>query len=407
MTPTSNAAIEARRALGRPQYETIEEAVAIARGLAPKLRERVPQAEALRRLPNQNVADLLASGLIDLETPRMWGGAELNLDALIEVTAALAEGCSATAWVYALWAAHVWLIGQYPLHVQEEVLSDPNTLVSSVVNTVGDPVKVDGGYRWAGKGFFSSGVDHCNWLIASVPMKRNDTAPGIRWFIIPRSAFDIVDDWHTVGLKGSGSKTIEVRETFIPDDWALAATDLSSGVAPGAQIHGSPLYCAAMDFTFSLPLAGPALGIARNVERAFEARLRTRLESPNPRIAAEQLASLTRLAEASTKIDAARALVLDTARRFCTIPAAEATPMDRAKCRRDVAYCTHLCRQAANELFEAAGASNIFDSADMQRLWRDANVAASHHGLQWDVHAMGYARAVVGLPPTSALGEVR
>ena len=81
--------------------------------------------------------------------------------------------------------------------------------------------------------------------------------------------------------------------------------------------------------------------------------------------------------------------------------------MDRAKCRRDVAYCTHLCRQAANELFEAAGASNIFDSADMQRLWRDANVAASHHGLQWDVHAMGYARAVVGLPPTSALGEVR
>jgi 3-hydroxy-9,10-secoandrosta-1,3,5(10)-triene-9,17-dione monooxygenase len=403
----TNAAIQNRRNLGRPEYSTIEEAVAIARELAPKLRARVKEAEELRQLPKGNVADLLASGLVDLETPRMWGGAELNLDALIEVTAALAEGCSATAWVYALWGAHVWLIGQYPLHVQEEVLSNPNTLVSSVVSTVGDPVKVEGGYRWSGRGFFSSGVDHCNWLIASVPLKRNDMAPDLRWFLIPRSSFEIIDDWHTVGLKGSGSKTIEINDVFVPDDWALAAADLSNGIAPGAQIHGSPLYCAAMDFTFSLPLAGPALGIARNIVRGFEDRLRTRLESPNPRTAAEQLASLTRLAEAATKIDAARALVLDTARRFCTIPAADATPMDKAKCRRDVAYCTHLCREAANSLFEAAGGSNVYESSDMQRLWRDANVAAAHHGLQWDAHAMSYARAAVGLPPTQALGEVR
>jgi 3-hydroxy-9,10-secoandrosta-1,3,5(10)-triene-9,17-dione monooxygenase len=72
-----------------------------------------------------------------------------------------------------------------------------------------------------------------------------------------------------------------------------------------------------------------------------------------------------------------------------------------------VAFCTHLCRKAVNSLFEAAGGSNIYESADMQRLWRDANVAASHHGLQWDAHAMGYARAAVGLPPISAIGEVR
>ena len=106
---------------GRPVYSTIAEAVEIAQDLAPKLRERVARAEELRRLPEENVANLLASGLVDLEVPRCWGGPELNLDALIEVTAALAEGCSATGWVYALWGAHVWLVAQFPMHVQQMV----------------------------------------------------------------------------------------------------------------------------------------------------------------------------------------------------------------------------------------------------------------------------------------------
>ena len=121
------------------QYSTLEEAVQIAKDLAPGLRSRVPEAEELRKLPKQNVRDLLDSGLIALESPKRYGGAELNLDSLLEVTAALAEGCSATGWVYSLWGAHMWLIGQYPEHIQRMVFEDDDSLVSSVVNTEGKP----------------------------------------------------------------------------------------------------------------------------------------------------------------------------------------------------------------------------------------------------------------------------
>jgi len=226
---------------GRPVYSTLEEAVEIARGLAPRLRERVAKAEDLRRLPEENVADLLASGLIDLESPRRWGGPELNLDALLEVTAALAEGCSATGWVYALWGAHVWLVAQFPMHIQQMVFEDPNSLVSSVVNTVGAPEKVEGGYRWTGKGFFSSGVDHCNWLIAAIDLNCNQPPPAQpdrRWFLLRREDFTIIDDWHTVGLRGSGSKTIEVKDVFIPEDRCVTAKELSEGTGIGAREHG-------------------------------------------------------------------------------------------------------------------------------------------------------------------------
>jgi 3-hydroxy-9,10-secoandrosta-1,3,5(10)-triene-9,17-dione monooxygenase len=380
-------------------YQTLGEAVEIARALAPKLRERIPAAEEQRRLPKENVRDLLDSGLIDLETPAHFGGAELNLDALMEVTAALAEGCPSTGWVYALWAAHVWLIGQYPLHVQEEVFADPDTLVSSVVNTEGTPERVEGGYRWSGKGFFSSGVDHCNWLIAAV-----DVDPSIkplgdrRWFILRRSDFDIIDDWYTVGLKGTGSKTIQINDAFVPDERVVVHKELSEGRGEGARLYGSPLYCAAMDFTFSLPLAGPAYGIGRAAVSAFRERVKSRLEHANPRIAGEQAGTLVRYAKAAAEIEAARALLLETARRFCYMPAAEASELDRAECRRNVAYATQLCRNAVNSLFEASGGSNIYNDRDLSRLWRDANVAGMHHGLMWDVHGLGYGRIAAGLP---------
>jgi 3-hydroxy-9,10-secoandrosta-1,3,5(10)-triene-9,17-dione monooxygenase len=380
-------------------YQTLEEALELARGLAPKLAAGVAQAEAERRLPAENVRALLDSGLIALEVPKRYGGAELNLDALIEVTAALAEGCSATGWVYALWAAHMWLIGQYPAHIQAEVFGDRDSLVSSVVNTVGMPEEVEGGFRWTGRGFFSSGVDHCNWLTAAIDLKPNEPPGDRRWFLIKRSDFEIVDDWDTVGLRGTGSKTIVLNDVFIPSERVVKAKELSEGRGVGAELHGSPLYCAAMDFTFSLPLVGPELGIARAALHASAESIRRRLDSGNARRVAEQAATITRLAKATADVDAARALLLQTARRFCYMPAAAATMLDRAECRRNVAYGTQLCRAAVNSMFEASGGSSVYNSAELQRLWRDSNVAAAHHGLMWDVHGLAYGREVLGLPP--------
>jgi 3-hydroxy-9,10-secoandrosta-1,3,5(10)-triene-9,17-dione monooxygenase len=383
--------------VAKPQFRTLEEAVEVARSLAPKLRERVGEAETIRQLPKQNVRDLLDSGLIDLETPRRFDGAELNLDALMEVTAALAEGCSATGWVYALWGAHVWLIGQYPLHIQEMVFNDPNSLISSVVSTEGTPQRVDGGFTWTGRGFFSSGVDHCNWLIAAVALQPDEPLGERRWFLLPRSDFEIIDDWHTVGLRGSGSKTIQIKDVFIPDERVIDQKPLSEGKRIGAQLHGGQLYCAAMDFTFSLPLGAPVIGISRALLTAFEERMRSRLSSANARVAGEQGSTLTRYAKAGAEIQAARALLLDTARKYCFMPGEEASPLDKAECKRNVAYATQLARGAANSIFEVSGGSNIYETKDVQRLWRDANVSAMHHGLSWDIHGLAYGRAATGL----------
>jgi alkylation response protein AidB-like acyl-CoA dehydrogenase len=151
-------------------------------------------------------------------TPARLGGSQLGSEVMIDVTIELASACPATGWVHMLWTAHMWLLALFPQDTQEELWSNPNTLASSVVDTTGDVVPVEGGYRWTGRGFFSSGVDHCNWLTVLAPIRREgvEGPPELRWMLLPREDIEIIDDWYTVVLKGTGSKTVVVNDAFYP-----------------------------------------------------------------------------------------------------------------------------------------------------------------------------------------------
>jgi 3-hydroxy-9,10-secoandrosta-1,3,5(10)-triene-9,17-dione monooxygenase len=364
--------------------------------LKPKLREQVKEAEQLRRLPAENVALLLQSGLYGLMTPKCFGGSELGAESMIDVTIELASACPSTGWVHMLWTAHMWLLALFPPETQEELWSNPNTLASSVVNTVGDVVPVDGGYRWTGRGFFSSGVDHCNWLTAAAPIKRegSEGPPERRWLLIPREEFEIIDDWYTVGLKGTGSKTIVVNDVFIPEHRTLSNEDIEKGASPGSLFHAHPMYSAISSANFTAAMAAPAVGAARGFLEAYEARLRSKTGNIDDGLTI----NMSRYAQASAQVDSVHAMTLLNAQRFALRPAMEISGEERAKCRRDQAYTAQTSRKAINYLWEEGGGSGLFESSDLQRLWRDVNAAAAHHGLTWDWMSVAWTRTMLGLP---------
>jgi alkylation response protein AidB-like acyl-CoA dehydrogenase len=373
-----------------------DEAIELARALKPILRERVPEAERLRRLPAENVADLLEKGMYGLMTPKRFGGSELGPEAMIDVTIELASACPSTGWVHMLWTAHMWLLALFSEEAQEELWSNPNTLASSVVNTVGDVVPVDGGFRWTGRGFFSSGVDHCNWLTAAVPIKREgvDGQPERRWLIIPREDVEIIDDWYTVGLKGTGSKTIIANDIFIPEYRTVSNKEIEDGTSPGSRIHANPIYRAISSANFTAAMAAPAVGAARGFLEVFEQRLRSKTGNIDDGLTV----NFARYAQAVAQVDAVHAVTLQNAQRFARVPAQEVGGEDRAKCRRDQAFTAQTSRKTINTLYEECGGSGLFERSDLQRLWRDTNAAAAHHGLTWDWVAVAWTRTMLGLP---------
>jgi alkylation response protein AidB-like acyl-CoA dehydrogenase len=381
-----------------------EEAMDVARSLGPRVRDRIPEAEKLRRLPDDTVTDLLQSGLCGVMKPGRLGGSELGAEALIDVSVELASHCASTGWVYMLWASHMWMQALWPAAAQQEMFENPNMLASSVVSTSGDVIPVDGGYRWTGRGFFSSGIDHCSWLTAAVPVRDEDTGePGRTWLLIPREDFEIIDDWRAMGLRGTGSKTIVATDVFVPHQRTLDDADVKQGTSPGLQVNSNPMYGAISTANFTAAMAAPAIGAARGLLRAFGEKLQSKAGGGQPEVngpyrVAGLDTTMARYAAAVARVDAVHALILQNAQRLSRVPAAKVSAEAQAKCRRDQAFAAQQSRKAANAIYEECGGSGLLESSQLQRIWRDANAAAAHRGLTWDWQADAWTRTAFGLP---------
>jgi alkylation response protein AidB-like acyl-CoA dehydrogenase len=382
--------------------ESHDEAVERARALRGRLRERLGKGQEMRRPPDENVADILESGLLGVMKPKRYGGSELGTETMIDVTVELASADPSTGWVYMLWTAHMWLQALWPEKAMDEMWENPNTLASSVVSTTGDVLAVDGGYRWAGRGFFSSGVDHCNWLTALVPVVRDGERAEMRWLLIPREDLEIIDDWHTLGLRGTGSKTVVLNDVFIPEHRTVTRLAIAAGQPPGREVNTHPMYGAPEPANFTGAMSVPAVGAAVGLIDQFLQRLGSKIEVPettnSPYLPEGMPQTMSRLSQASATIDSARALMLLNAQRYARRPVTEVPIEQDMRLRRDTAFAAQTARRAVNTLYEESGGSALAENSQLQLFWRDTNAAAAHRGLMWDWQSEGWVKASLGLP---------
>lgn len=385
------------------------QALDLARQLVPRIRARAERTEQERRIPQETLHELLDAGLFNIATPRTYQGADLGFAALAEVTATIAAACGSTGWVYGVLTGHAWMTALFPPETQAEVFANPRALVGSVFRLSGKTIPVPGGYRLTGaEGRFCSGVDFSDWVVVGNAVQRPDALPEPRFLLVPRQDIEIVDDWFTAGMRGTGSRTIRIADAFVPEHRTVLTGDLMKGASPGARHHGAGHFSVPFAVGQPFSLIGAPLGMARGALDTLAASLGEKLSAMSPEQAGEQGALYVRIAEAAAQIDAAEALVLRDASWLDELrePAALA-PLDVARIHRDLAYAAQACRYATTSLFEAAGGSGIYNSSTLQRFWRDANCATAHAAFNWDGAATGFGRARLGVAPSRFAGGRR
>ena len=382
-----------------PVFETRTAALHQARELATQIRARAKQTELDRCVPRASIEELTASGLFNLITPRVFGGSELGFAALVEVTAELAAACGSTGWVYGVLAGHSWLLNLFPVEAQREILTDPHSLTATVFRLEGKVTHVDGGYRLVGgEGRFCSGIDHARWVIVGNAVTQPDGTLEPRFFVVPRADVAIVDDWFTAGMRGTGSRSIRIADSLIPEHRSVKVQQMLTGVSPGASFHTKPLYRMPFQDIAPFSLVGAPLGMARAAIRAFADGLGASVSKLADEQVAAQSATFARLAQAAADIDAAFALVIEDANRIDQAAGPESlSAVDRARIARDWAYAAQTSRYAVNRVFEASGGSGIYDSSELQRIWRDVNSAAQHFAFTWDSAMTNFGRILLGL----------
>ena len=376
-----------------------------ARAIAALARERAQQTEADRRVGDDMIERMRQADLFRIMQPRSYGGFEYGFDVFAQVVAAIAGGCGSTGWVYGLLASHQWLIACFPKVAQDEVWQDRTALAAGTYAPVGQAVAVDGGYRLSGVGSFCSGCDNAQWQLLGGMIPQPDAAATPGFFLL-RSADCVIDDnWHTMGLAGTGSKNIVARDVFVPAHRTLAFAELIDATAPGMRANPNPLYRQSFLAVLPITIVSPVLGMAEGALADFLAMAGVRTTRGAVAGGNRRMAELTtvqmRVAEASACIDAARLLMFrDLAQAFETAARGDPIGVDlRLRNRRDQAFCVRLLVGAIDALFLAAGGQGLFLEQPLQRAWRDAHAAASHISLNWDSTGSMYGQLMLGLEP--------
>jgi alkylation response protein AidB-like acyl-CoA dehydrogenase len=240
-------------------------ALAAVRALTPGFRERAERTEQARSIAPENIDELLDAGLFNLLTPTKWGGSELGFDSVMAVQSEIAAACGSTGWVHGVLSGHTWLLSFFSEQVQREVFADPRSLVAALVRLGGtSPEAVPGGYRWrGGRGRFCSGIDHSNYVMVGGQVTQPDGTSEGMYFMLPREDVEIIDDWHTVGLRGTGSRSLHVPDAFIPEYRTVRLSDMAAGTAPGSALNDTAFYRLPYLTAWPLSLAGAPIGLAR------------------------------------------------------------------------------------------------------------------------------------------------
>lgn len=354
------------------------------------------------RLTDRLADSLVENGFARHFVPSRWGGGAGTFTALLDAVSLLAETCASTAWCAALYAAHGRLAAYLPEDGQREVWGDgPDVCVAaSVVPPQGSAVPADGGWRLTGRWRMASGVDQADWVLLASWAPADGHAPADgdapdgsaehRIFAVPRSEVKVLPTWHPVGLRGTGSNTVEA-DVLVPGRLSFALRDLGRVQPHAARCHTVPFPLVA-----ALIFAAPVLGAAEGALRVWweEQAART---LPDHAVAAQQQV----LARASAHIQCARMLLERAARRA---DQAVVTPVLVAENQRDVVTAVELCGEAVDEIFRAAGSRALDEDDALQRHWRDITAARAHGTLKFASAAARYADA---LRTARAAEEVR
>lgn len=362
---------------------TIRRLLDNVREIAPIIREHAAEAERERRLSRPVVEAMLEVDLYSMSRPKALGGLELGPITIFRVVEEVARHDSAAAWNLQLSVAVDWNLAWLPDEGAAEILdSHPDVILGGSFTPTGQAIQVDGGYRLTGQWPFVSGAHDCSWFMftpflmdVDQPRLNDQGAPMQRFAFIPAESARVLDTWHTLGLRGTGSHDVVVTDLFVPERRTASLAPLEQ---PG-QAYQGPLYRLTIWPPIGL-LAPPALGVARAaIDDLIEL---ARTKSPTftgSTLRARQVVQ-RQVAEAEATLSAGRAFLYETFKEHweAAVQGAEITLERKMRMQLATSHANVSAAKAVALVHAAAGTSAIRNKYKFQQYFRDANTMTQH-----------------------------
>ena len=406
---------------------TPEEVIGRAHALIPKIREQQDEAERLGHHTAALDQEFVQAGFYRILQPRRFGGYEFDLPAFWKTMLAVSAGDPGTGWGLTLGAHHALVVGAHFSEDGQRDIFGPagDFRCPHRPPPMGTADPAEGGYLLSGTWDYCSGVSHATHFMGNAMVSGGDGSAGNRapealTVVIPIDQVTVLDDWGNgsiLGMNSSGSNSVRVERVFVParrtapGNWTRLA-----GPAPGALLHGNPMYCGRIYAIYHAGLVIPLIGAARAALEEFEQVITTKKTTFPPQVPRYTHPDHQRpFGYATALTDSAEGLVMHVGDRYMELsrqwadsgwpelagPDAAAQPFSREDDVRlfmMVQQAGQLAARAVGEIFAAAGSSAAKRGQRLQRYWRDASMYHGHIAAQYQSTAGDFARVHFGLP---------
>jgi len=379
-----------------------EDVLRRARSVTELLKTAAPRIEAARELPPDVLKAMFDARLFRLLLPRSVGGDEIDLETHAMALETIASADASTAWVMSQGSGCSMSAAFLAPDVAQRWFGAPNAVLAWGAGIQGKAIAVDGGYRVTGTWTFNSGSRHAtligghSFVCESDGSRRlrSDGRPQDRTMLFARSKADIDDVWDVVGLRGTGSDTVHVRDLFVPAEDTIDRDEYAECREPGT------LYKFSTTLAYGVGFGALMLGIAQGMLDELTALAMTKTPRGATISLRESPVFQTDLAQFQARCQAARAYLHATVRDVWreVEETGEITIAQRARMKLTTTWVINHCFEVVKDCYRAAGQSAIHPKGPFERRMRDAMTASQ----QTQARASNYVtvgRTLLGLEP--------
>jgi alkylation response protein AidB-like acyl-CoA dehydrogenase len=343
----------------------------VALELGADFARRAAEHDEAGSFVEENYVALREHGFLAAAVPEELGGGGVSHGTMCDLLRILAHSCAATALSLSmhqhLVAANVWKYrrGQGASEMLEGVATRQPVLVSTGasdwLNSNGEMVKAEGGYRVTATKRFASQSAVGDLLVTSAPCRN----PGEDWqvlhFTVPLKSTGVrrLDDWDTLGMRGTGSHTVQLDGVLVPE----SAITLRR---PRGQHH--PIFDVVV--TVALPLIMSVyVGIAQKAAREAIAFARRK-----PAAGAQWPGAIGAMLNRLTCAEVHLQDMIRLARDLDFTPS-ERLGQDVLARKSNVA---NACIDVVTRAMEIVGGTAFYREFGLERLFRDVQAARYH-----------------------------
>ena len=364
--------------------------LSVAESLGPRFAARAGEHDAADTFVAANFADLRAERVFSAGVPAALGGGDASHAELCGLLRVLGRHCGSTALALSMHMHQVmlpvwrWRRGQAQVEpllrrIAAEELVLATSGGSDWLPGSGRAEKVDGGYRVSGRKVFTSGVPAASVFMTCAIVDHEGSDPAVLHFPLPlgQEGVTILDTWHTLGMRGTGSHDVVLENVFVPETAIAARREPGKWNALFHVLSG-----------IALPLiyavyVGIAEG-ARDIALAAARKKETSGTDPHLPFLAGEMENELAVAQL------ALASMVDLAAN--AEPGPETTS---AICiRRTLAGNAAI--RTVEKAMEVAGGAAFYRALGLERMFRDVQ-AARYHPLQEKVQLRMTGRLALGL----------